>query len=267
MSQKKNIFPNESCIYGPVKSWRFGMSVGIDVLYLTSTCSFNCLYCQLGKIQNITTEFCEYVSTSKVLSDYQKIIDSEQKIDVITFSGSGEPTLAKNLGAIHDQIKMLTPQYPTLILTNGVHLGDPKVQENLKNFDKVTIKLDSTSEEHLQKINRPADGVHYDSIIESIINFKNQFKGKIEIQIMLMPSMLPNIEKLIKTLKSIGPNLVQLNTPKRPYPHGWYRENRGNHLGIHDHKTSQLETLEPEKAKEIESLLRPHVQELISVYH
>ena len=61
--KEAEIFDNKSTVYGPVKSWRFGMSLGIDPIFVTSTCSFNCIYCQLGNIQDITTNFKEYVTT------------------------------------------------------------------------------------------------------------------------------------------------------------------------------------------------------------
>ena len=95
-----------SSIYGPIRSWRLGWSLGVDVLCVDSICSFECVYCQLGKINRVTTGRDIFVSTEKILSDLKN--SDWQNADVITFSGSGEPTLAKNLGEIIEKIKELT---------------------------------------------------------------------------------------------------------------------------------------------------------------
>ena len=94
---KEKIFQLSRTVYGPVLSWRFGQSLGIDPLFHTSTCSFNCIYCQLGQIQKITGRIKVYVDTAKVLADYREVANGRQ-IDIIMYSGSGEPTLAENLG-------------------------------------------------------------------------------------------------------------------------------------------------------------------------
>lgn len=87
-----------SSVYGPVDSWRFGKSIGIDLLMDPSTCSFNCTYCQLGFIQRITRDRKIYVPTKKVIEDFEN--SNWQNCDVVTFSGSGEPTLALNIGEV-----------------------------------------------------------------------------------------------------------------------------------------------------------------------
>ena len=162
INSKEEVFQVSKTVYGPVKSWRFGQSLGIDPLFYTSTCSFNCIYCQLGHIQNITTEFKDYVSTAKVLEDYRAVV-AGQEVDWVMFSGSGEPTLAKNLGDISGGIKQLSSSVPQAILTNGVHLGLPEVQRNLRGMDKVIIKLDAPSERLLRLVNRPAAGVSWEN--------------------------------------------------------------------------------------------------------
>lgn len=87
---------NISSVYGPVPSWRAGKSLGIDLILHTSTCSFNCIYCQLGAIQNVTNIRRLFVSTKQVIDDFFN--SNWQSADIITYSGSGEPTLATNLG-------------------------------------------------------------------------------------------------------------------------------------------------------------------------
>ena len=254
ISDKEEVFQVSKTVYGPVKSWRFGQSLGIDPLFYTSTCSFNCIYCQLGHIQNITTEFKDYVSTAKVLEDYRVAV-AGQEVDWVMFSGSGEPTLAKNLGDISGGIKQLSPPVPQAILTNGVHLGLPEVQRNLRGMDKVIIKLDAPSERVLRLVNRPAAGVSWANIMAAIHSFQQSYRGELEIQVMLMPINRNAVDELCQQLKKINPHRVQLNTPQRAYPLGWHRENRGNHCGIHDHKTAALKTLESAEMRAIEEVI------------
>ncbi len=261
-------FPT-STVYGPVKSWRFGQSLGIDPIFHISTCSFNCVYCQLGAIQNISREYKEYVSTEQVVHDFEEVLKRGEKIDVITYSGSGEPTLASNLGAIIQAIRAKTPHLPQYILTNATELGSKKVQQALRLLDKVIVKVDAANEEVFQKVNRPAPGVTLHSVLENIQAFKHSYDGEIEVQTMLMPMNSKGLMvDLAKILKHIGPSAVQMNTPKRPYPLEWQRENRGNHEGIFHCEVRQIKGISEAEAKlYLEELRHLTGLPILSVYH
>jgi len=260
-------FDNKSTVYGPVKSWRFGKSLGIDPIFINSTCSFNCLYCQLGHIQDITTNFKEYVSTKKVLSDFEKLSEESKVFDVITYSGSGEPSLASNLGDIVNGLRNITPNSPQLILTNGTELHRNEVRKNLLGLDRIIFKLDVGSNEMLQQMNRPANGVTLEKIVEGYHLLKEEYKGELEIQSMFMPTNQKGLEDFANLLKELSPAVVQLNTPKRPYPMEWHVENRGNHVQIFDYDTRTLKTIDKEKAMSIEDYLRLETGlEILSIY-
>src|SRR5215218_7520939 len=128
-----------STVYGPVASWRVGRSLGVDVLCVNSVCSFRCVYCQLGRINVHTAERRVYVPTERVLEDLRAA--DWRGADVITLSGSGEPTLAANLGEVIRGIKRLTGK-PVLVLTNSAHLWDAHVRRELSRADSVFCKLD-----------------------------------------------------------------------------------------------------------------------------
>ncbi len=250
-------FPNHKLVYGPVKSWRFGQSLGIDPIFKTSTCSFNCIYCQLGNIQKVTSQEELFVPTEKIIEDFKSVLNTKCEIDVITYSGSGEPTLATNLEEIIDGIRDLAPQIPQYILTNGTHLGDKRVQSALNKLEKVIIKVDAWDETSLSLINRADKEVQFDTLIKGILDFCSQYKGSIEVQTMFMPiNIAKDLESYAQILKKIKPDAVQLNTPKRPYPLSWHRENRGNHLGLHNHEVRELKTISKEQALEIEQKLK-----------
>lgn len=250
-----SFFPNAKTVYGPVKSWRFGLSLGIDPIFETSTCSFNCVYCQLGQIQDITNKHKVYVATERVLNDFKEVLAAGTKIDVITYSGSGEPTLAQNLEEMIDGIRALAPSIPQYILTNATELNDPNVRQALLKLDKVIVKIDAADEGLFNRVNRPASGITLKQVIAGIIEFKKIYRGEIEVQSMFMPMNDRELESYAEILKSIAPNAVQLNTPKRPYPLSWHRENRGNHEGIFDYEVRELKVISPDRAKELETRL------------
>lgn len=257
----------EKTVYGPVKSWRFGQSLGIDMLFEISTCSFNCVYCQLGNIQRVTAERKEYVSTAKVLSDFQEVLSSGTHFDVITFSGSGEPTLAVNLGEVARELKKLKPNIPLLVLTNSTMLALPDVQADLQNMDRVIVKLDASDDKTLQLMNRPAAGVTLESIMTGIKSFKKVFKGELDVQMMFMPANLEKVYELAALLKEIQPDVVQLNTPLRPYPIEWNRDSRGNHNPNPVYETRTLRVISKEEALFIENTLRKESGlNILSVY-
>ena len=149
--EETKFFDNRSTVYGPVKSWRLGMSLGIDPIFQTSTCSFNCFYCQLGQIQEVTDLIKEYVPTERLTSDYKNLLATDPTIDVITFSGSGEPTLAQNIDEMIASIKSITPDIPQYILTNATELHRAEVRDRIKDLDTIIVKIDAADEKTFQR--------------------------------------------------------------------------------------------------------------------
>ncbi len=250
-----SLSPIVKTVYGPVKSWRFGFSLGIDPIFETSTCSFNCVYCQLGHIQEITSQHKVYVPTEKIFNDFKEHLETNSKIDVITFSGSGEPTLASNLKEIILGLRDLAPKLPQYILTNATELHHASVRDAVSLLDKVIVKIDAADEDLFKRVNRPAPGISLTSVIDGILELKKTSNVDVEVQSMFMPMNDKEFEDYAKILKLIEPSAVQLNTPKRPYPLSWHRENRGNHEGIFDYEVRELKVITPDRAKEIESRL------------
>jgi wyosine [tRNA(Phe)-imidazoG37] synthetase (radical SAM superfamily) len=214
------------CVYGPVDSWRLGRSLGIDVLCIDSICSFACVYCQLGKINRITSEQGVFVETSKILEDLRA--SDWQIADVITFSGSGEPTLAANLGEAIAAIRELTGK-PIAVLTNSTLLWQDDVRREISLADRIFCKLDAWSDDSLRRIDRPAPGITLETIIEGIKRLRSEFRGFLAIQTMLLgqPSE-SELRSLSAILREIGPDEVELNLPLRPIPEEWHLESRGN---------------------------------------
>ncbi|WP_066423745.1 radical SAM protein [Anabaena sp. 4-3] len=220
--------PRSSFVYGPVKSWRFGRSLGIDPIGAVSTCSFNCVYCQLGVIQDYTTQRQIFVPTSDILSDLQALSTDEQ-IDVITLSGSGEPTLALNLAEILAIAKQEIKR-PTVVLTNSTLLGDRMVRRALQLADIVAVKLDAISSNQLQRINQPTETINLPHILAGIEQFRGEYSGQLAIQTMLLsPWTTEMIEDYIQLLQRLHPDEIQLNVPARPRVLVRQLDARGNH--------------------------------------
>jgi len=240
-------------VYGPVRSWRAGLSLGVDLLCVNSICSFRCLYCQLGKINVHTTERKVYVPTERVITDLLR--SSWHVSDIITLSGSGEPTLAANMGEVIRQIKAVTNK-PVLVLTNATMLSEETVRRELCEADKISCKLDSMDEETFRRINRPVKGLTLRAVIEGIKMLRREFPGELAIQTMLMPMNMNCIESFAQTLTELEPDEVHLNLPTRPIPRRrWLIDSRGNN-NILPVPAAHFKSIEPEQLLKMEKTLR-----------
>lgn len=253
----------KSSVYGPVTSWRVGQSLGVDLLLQTSTCSFNCIYCQLGNIQQKTIERKIYVETDQVERDFKN--SDWQQADIVTLSGSGEPTLALNLSEVIHFIHEYS-QKPVMVLTNGTTLEQPEVRQDMLKADVVAIKLDASDDEILKRMNRPVDGVTLEKIVTGAKAFRKDYKGKLCLQCMFMPGNLSEAEAIATIANTIEADEIQLNTPKRPYPLQWVLESRGNH-GEADYPTQTLRVVSKEEAEQLQKTFEQLTNcPIVSVY-
>jgi wyosine [tRNA(Phe)-imidazoG37] synthetase (radical SAM superfamily) len=241
-----------STVYGPVRSWRVGFSLGIDLLCRNSICSFNCTYCQLGSIQVKTNARQLFVPTAKVREDLES--SDWRKADIITLSGSGEPSLATNMGEVIEAAGAFTSK-PVLVLTNGTLLHLSSVRQELSLADRVYLKLDAASDESLRRVNRPVEGVTLTRIVENAREFRREYSGYFALQMMFVHSNRREVEEFAQLIERIRPDEVQVNTPTRPYPDGWYLASRGSHEGV-DYPAKPLKPLDAEMLREIVNRLR-----------
>jgi wyosine [tRNA(Phe)-imidazoG37] synthetase (radical SAM superfamily) len=250
-------------VYGPVESWRVGRSLGVDLLYDTSVCSFRCVYCQLGRINLHTSECRVYVTTERVLADLEA--SSWREADCITLSGSGEPTLAANLGEVVCRIKALTRK-PVLVLTNATKLNDAAVRRDLASADEVFCKLDAADERTFKTIARPVAGITLGGIVRGIRRFSEEYTGRLAVQIMLTRLNWGRAEAFARLLNEIRPDEVQLNAALRPVPRRWFLEARGNDESV-SLPSVHVSTMNPEEAARFESRLHSLTGlKIVSVY-
>ncbi|HEX8188910.1 MAG TPA: radical SAM protein [Pyrinomonadaceae bacterium] len=214
-----------STVYGPVHSWRLGRSLGVDLVCVDSVCSFRCVYCQLGRINVRSAEREVFVATRRVLEDLGRV--GWGGADCVTFSGSGEPTLAANLGEVIRLVKRLTGM-PVAVLTNSAHLWRRSVRRDLLDSDSVFCKLDAADDETFERVNRPVEGVTLSGVVEGMKRLRAEYAGRLAVQTMLTPINAGRAEEFARLLNEIRPDEVHLCAPARPVPREWVACARGD---------------------------------------
>ena len=205
-------------LFGPVPSRRLGMSLGIDLIP-KKVCSLDCVYCEVGKTTKLTTDRYEYVKYNKVIEELKHFMSNNPKIDYITFSGSGEPTLNSRIGDVLIFIKENYPEIKTAVLTNGTLLYDKNLRAELKQADVILPSLDAVGQAVFEKINRPQAQLSVDNYIQGLVDLRKEYKGKIWLEILFLKGYNDFEDELIrlkKAIQEIKPDSIQLNTLDRP---------------------------------------------------
>lgn len=202
-------------LYGPVSSWRIGSSLGVDLISRDEkVCSFDCAYCQLGETLVKTKERKIYIPTEMVVEEI-KMLPPDILIDYITFSGRGEPTLAKNLGEVIKKIKAFRKE-KIAVITDSSMMRDKSVRKELSLSDFVMAKLDASDQESFDKINRPVEGIRFKDVYEGIAAFRSEYRTRLAVQIMFFVMNKEEFKELAKLAFEIDPDEIEINTPLRP---------------------------------------------------
>jgi wyosine [tRNA(Phe)-imidazoG37] synthetase (radical SAM superfamily) len=204
-----------SCVFGPVPSRRLGRSLGVDLVPY-KTCSFDCVYCQLGKTTRKTIERREWVPIDAVVEQLETRLSS--KPDYITLSGSGEPTLYSRIGELIVRIKALT-SIPIAVLTNGSLLWQKELRAQIVDADLILPSLDAGDEETFTAVNRPYAALKHDAIVQGLTDLRREFSGTYWLEVLLVDginSQPSAVDSLATCIERIKPDRVQLNTVVRP---------------------------------------------------
>lgn len=203
------------CIFGPVPSRRLGRSLGVDLVPF-KTCTYDCIYCQLGRTTHKTVERRQWVQLEDVLRELKSRLNSRP--DYITLSGSGEPTLYSRLDELIGAIKDMT-NIPVAVLTNGSLLWQSEVRKQLLQADVVIPSLDAGDEVHFRAINRPHPQISFDQMVNGLRQFRQEYRGQYWLEVFLLKgytAIQAEVKKLAQLTRSIHPDKVQLNTVDRP---------------------------------------------------
>lgn len=202
-------------IFGPVPSRRLGRSLGVDLVPF-KTCTYDCIYCQLGRTTNKTLERREWVPLDDVLAELKDKLSTRP--DYITLSGSGEPTLYSRLDELIAGIRSMT-DVPVAILTNGSLLWQEEVRRQLMDAHLMVPSLDAGNTTMFQAVNRPHESISFDRMLEGLIRFREEYYGEYWLEVFLLAghtAVDSELGKIAECVRQIKPDRVQLNTATRP---------------------------------------------------
>ena len=211
--------------FGPVPSRRLKQSMGINNIP-PKICTYSCIYCQLGRTLNMRVEreaFCKVEDIfQSVKAKVKEALDRKEHIDYLTFVPDGEPTLDINLGK---EIKLLKSlEIKIAVITNASLLWMKDVQVDLSNADYVSLKIDTVNEKIWKKINRPYPSLKFDKLLSGIIDFSNNFYGKLITETMLIKNINDNtqdLEKVADFIERLNPKKSFISIPTRPPAEKW----------------------------------------------
>lgn len=225
----------DDIIFGPVKSRRLGVSLGINLLPTKrKICNFNCIYCECGWTRDIEKAISHLPSRDQVYKALElKLLEmtvTSKAPDVITYAGNGEPTLHPDFpGIIDDSISLRNKYFPKskiAVLSNSTTIKDPLIKAALLKVDMNILKLDSAFESTLKIFNQPRIPVKIEELIENLVSFN----GKVIIQTLFLRGLYNNIvidnttqqeiDAWLKAIKRINPSEVMIYTISRDTPEG-----------------------------------------------
>jgi wyosine [tRNA(Phe)-imidazoG37] synthetase (radical SAM superfamily) len=205
-------------IFGPVPSRRLGFSLGVDILPF-KTCSFDCIYCELGKTTCRTIQPVEMIPPEAVLKELKDVLAAPAlTIDYITISGSGEPTLHPQLDSIIHEIKKMAHR-PVALLTNSSLFYQEEVLQRALGADVIVPSLDAPDPDAFQAINRPDPALSFEQLIEGLMKLGKARGPRIWLEVLLIKGINDapeQIEKFKDYIEKINPEKIQLNTVVRP---------------------------------------------------
>jgi wyosine [tRNA(Phe)-imidazoG37] synthetase (radical SAM superfamily) len=222
-----NLQDTKNLVFGPVPSRRLGRSLGINNIP-PKTCSYSCVYCQVGETNNFTVDRQAFYKPEDLSRAVKRKIHEatikNERIDYLTFVPDGEPTLDLN---ISEEISSLTQTgIPTAVITNASLLWRDDVKEDLRKADFVSLKIDAVSEDLWQKVNRPHKDLRLNMILEGIREFADAFRGTLVSETMLIGNIdygneFEKIANFLTELKKL--NKAYIAIPTRPPTENWVK--------------------------------------------
>ncbi len=208
-----------------------GFSLGVDLIP-RKYCSFDCIYCQLGKAGKTEIERQSFYDPPSVVGQVVQAVREGREIDCISLSGSGEPTLNGDIGRVIGMLKEKV-SLPVAVITNGSLLYQPEVRRDLLRADIVLPSLDAASVAVYQKVNRPHPSLELPDLVEGLGAFRREYRGKIWLEVMLIDNINNDMQHLAmikKIIDDIAVDRVQLNTVVRPPAEKTVRPVKGTEL-------------------------------------
>ncbi|MDN5108367.1 radical SAM protein [Aliarcobacter butzleri] len=209
---------SNSIIFGPIPSRRFGISLGIDLSPSKKQCNFDCLYCELEGAKTVD-KMDTFPSVDEIIKAIKESFRNHTKIDVITITCNGEPTLYPKLSELIDEINKIKGETKTLILSNGSTIYKKEIFEALLKIDIVKLSLDCISEKCFKKLDRQNKSVEIEKIVPSMIEFSQKTKKDFVLEILFVKNVNDNEEELnllYEAIILINPKRIDIGTIDRP---------------------------------------------------
>ena len=207
-------------VFGPVPSRRLGRSIGINNIP-PKICSYSCIYCQIGRSQQMLINRKEFFTPLEILDKVNKKIQETENhgmaVDYLTFVSDGEPTLDINLGQEIELIK--STGVKIAVISNASLIWREKVQQDLSKADLVSLKVDAVEEDVWKKIDRPYGTLDLDKILNGIIEFSRKYKGKLITETMLVSGVNDgpeHLQKIAEFLEKVEADVSYISIPTRP---------------------------------------------------
>lgn len=205
-----------SFVYGPVPSRRLGLSLGLDIIP-RKTCTLDCVYCQCGRTTRKTMRRESFFPVEDILAQVRAAVRG-RRVEFLTFSGEGEPTLNKDIGLI---IRRLKREYriPVAVITNSTLLTDPQVRRDLLRADLVVPSLDAADQRTFARVDRGHRDLKVADIIAGLRKFRRAYRGQLWLEVMLVKGINDAVEHVVALRQAaweIKPDRVHLNTVVRP---------------------------------------------------
>ncbi len=196
--------------------------MGIDLCPM-KTCSYDCIFCQLGRTNKKTAGRREFFPLGEICDELGHWLKTDGHAEYITLAGSGEPTLYSRFGELIDFIHGQT-NIPVLLLSNGSLFKLPEVREAASKADVVKLSMSAWNQNLFDTINRPVRELTFEDMAAGEIEFRNNFKGKLILEVFLLSGInatMADVRKIAKITDRIKPEMIHLNTVTRPPAEGF----------------------------------------------
>jgi wyosine [tRNA(Phe)-imidazoG37] synthetase (radical SAM superfamily) len=219
----KNSLHNRMIAYGPVPSRRLGRSLGVNHIP-PKTCTYSCVYCQLGRTDNMLCDRKEFYGAESVIKDVgEKVKATSDKIDYVTFVPDGEPTLDIDLGDEIRAVKRLGLK--TAVICNSSLLWMEDVRDDLAEADWVSLKVDAVTPDVWRRIDRPHGTLDPETVLDGMREFSAVYKGYLATETMLIKSLNDGDEVglVADFIQKLTPDRSYIALPTRPPADDWVK--------------------------------------------
>lgn len=222
--------------FGPVPSRRLGRSLGINNIP-PKTCSYACVYCQLGQTPDLRADRAVFYDAARVAREVRERVAqvraAGEVIDYLTFVPDGEPTLDANLGEEIQQVRRLG--IPVAVITNASLLWREDVRRDVLGADWVSLKVDAATESVWHRVNRPHGGLRFELVLRGVLDFAARYGGVLTTETMLVGGLNDrpeHLEAVAAFLAQVSPRVAYLAVPTRPPAEKWVRAPGEETLGV-----------------------------------